>query len=248
MNRRAWWSIHVLDSWGATTLGRPFASDENRVEVPGNMVDDGVSLKILRTSHGLTTTLARTSSINPADDNFTSDPQYRILQNRVGCPTSTANVFLTFKEISILDQTLVSWYEALPPFMKSPNSCPPELHDVRNILKWRYLNMRMISHRAVVLDTTGRQLPFNNLGSEEQDVVRQCRNIAAESIFAIQVEWRPNKMCGWNAVWFLFQACLVPLMALAVESEQHEEYMKWQEQVVLVIELCDMMNRWSLVG
>ena len=156
--------------------------------------------------------------------------------------------FLAFKEISILDQTLVGWYEALPPFMKSPYPCPSELHDVRNILKWRYLNMRMILHRAVVLDTTERQVPFRNLGSEEQDVVRQCRNIAAESIFAIQVDWRPNKMCGWNAVWFLFQACLVPLMALAVESEEHEDYLKWQEQVVVVIELCEMMDSWSLVG
>lgn len=79
--------------------------------------------------------------------------------------------------------------------MKSPHPCPPELHDVRNILKWRYLNIRMILHRAVVLDTTERQRPFQNLGSEEQDVVRQCRNISAEPIFAIQVDWRPNKMC-----------------------------------------------------
>ena len=43
LNRRTWWSIQVLDSWGSTTLGRPFASDENRVGLPGNMVDDGVS-------------------------------------------------------------------------------------------------------------------------------------------------------------------------------------------------------------
>jgi len=37
-------------------------------------------------------------------------------------------------------------------------------------------------------------------------------------------------------------------MALAVESEEHEDYLKWQEQVVVVIELCEMMDRWSLVG
>lgn len=53
MNRRTWWSIHILDSWGST-LGRPFASDENRLGLPGSMVDDGVSPQNLSTSLALT--------------------------------------------------------------------------------------------------------------------------------------------------------------------------------------------------
>jgi hypothetical protein len=64
--------------------------------------------------------------------------------------------------------------------------------------------MRIILHRAVVLNTTERRIPFSSLDAEEQEIVRRCREIAAELIFSMQAEWRPNKMSGWNAVWFLF--------------------------------------------
>ena len=43
VNRRTWWSIFVLDSWGSTTLGRPLMSDENSTQIPKNMIDDRVS-------------------------------------------------------------------------------------------------------------------------------------------------------------------------------------------------------------
>lgn len=153
MNRRTWWSIYILDSGVQQPWGGPS---------PGNMVDDGLGLV---PSTQPTNTSPLTHSIEFC--RIVSQIQRRLQM----CS------FLAFREISILDQTLSGWYEALPPFMKSPHPCPPELHDVRKILKWRYLNIRMILHRAVVLDTTERQLPFQNLGSEEQDVVRQCRNI-----------------------------------------------------------------------
>jgi hypothetical protein len=43
VNRRTWWSIFILDSWGSTTLGRPLTCDENGTEIPKNMIDDRVS-------------------------------------------------------------------------------------------------------------------------------------------------------------------------------------------------------------
>ncbi|KUJ24636.1 uncharacterized protein LY89DRAFT_569843, partial [Mollisia scopiformis] len=233
INRRTWWSIHILDSWGSTTLGRPQTSDENRVEIPKNMMDD------------------RFGDAPPTQPTICSPLIHSIefckILSRIQRRLQMCS-FLAFKEISILDQMLVSWFESLPSFMKPPNPCPPELHDVRTVLSWRYLNMRIILHRAVILDTTERHLSFFNLGVEEQEAVKKCRDLAAESIYSISTEWRPTKMSGWNAVWFLFQAVLIPLMALAVESEEHEDYHKWQEQVVLVIQLCGEMDRWSLVG
>jgi hypothetical protein len=38
------------------------------------------------------------------------------------------------------------------------------------------------------------------------------------------------------------------LIALAVEGEENETYTMWQEQVILAIQLCGEMDRWSLVG
>lgn len=108
--------------------------------------------------------------------------------------------------------------------------------------------MRILIHRAVVLDTTARQVPLSNLGLDEQRMVKKCRELAAESILNIKSQWRPNKISGWNAVWFLFQACLVPLMALAIEPADSEGYQEWQGLVRTGIILCEKMERWSLVG
>jgi hypothetical protein len=64
----------------------------------------------------------------------------------------------------------------------------------------------------------------------------------------MEAQWRPNKISGWNAVWFLFQACLVPLMALAVEPVESEEYQEWKTRVRTGISVCEEMGSWSLDG
>lgn len=155
---------------------------------------------------------------------------------------------LDWKEIGAYDKMLVDWYQQLPPFMRSPNPCPSSLQVVRAVFNWRYQNIRILLHRAVVLDATIRQIPFASLEAEEQKVVAQCRKLAAESIQSIKNEWRPTKMSGWNAVWFLFQACLIPLMALATESPEDPSFATWRAEVQTGISLCESMAMWSLVG
>ena len=151
-------------------------------------------------------------------------------------------------EISTHDKLLVGWFENLPPFMHSSNVCPEPLRVIRSVLKWRYQSIRILLYRAVMLDATMRQIPYTSLGEEEQKLMAQCRRLAADSISCIRLEWRPTKMSGWNAVWFLFQACLIPLMALATEPAGGEEHPKWRELVKVGITLCGDMSSWSRVG
>lgn len=158
------------------------------------------------------------------------------------------NAILNYDELRFYDDMLLSWFQNLPPFLRSPSTSGADLEDARLVLKWRYQNIRFLLHRPTVLDTVIRKAQFETLSQEDQAIVSRCRDIAADSIFSIQVEWRPTKICCWNAVWFLFQACLIPLMALAVESTEHSEYQNWCNQLQVGIAVCDDMSQLSPHG
>ncbi|OKP13740.1 Lactose regulatory protein LAC9 [Penicillium subrubescens] len=158
------------------------------------------------------------------------------------------NSLLDDSEIQFYDDMLLSWFETLPPFLRLPDPNVPDFQDARVVLKWRYQNIRFLLHRPLVLDTVIRKTPLHCLSTNEQAIVSRCRNIAAESILSIQEEWRPNKICCWNAMWFMFQACLVTLMALAIEPTDHPEYPNWCNQVQIGIVTCEEMSKFSPVG
>lgn len=165
------------------------------------------------------------------------------IQNRL-----LVNSVLNAKELQFYDDMLVSWFEGLPSFLRSSDPSAPDLEDARLVLKWRYQNIRLLLHRPIILDTVIRKTQTRYLSPSEQAIVTKCRDIAADSIFSIQTEWRPTKICGWNAVWFLFQACLIPLMALTVESPENSEYQSWSDQVQTGITVCNDMSQLSPVG
>lgn len=155
---------------------------------------------------------------------------------------------LNIAELDHYDNMLVSWFEDLPEFLRSTKIPAPGLQDARAVLKWRYENIRLLLHRPLVLDTLLRQTPFHNLSSDEQTVVKKCRELAAEAILSIQCEWRSNKISCWNAIWFLFQACLVPIMALAIEPPETENYQSWISQAQMAIATCTSMSDLTLAG
>ena len=143
---------------------------------------------------------------------------------------------------------LVSWFEALPHFLRLPDPNAPGLQDARLVLRWRYQSIRILLHRPLILDTVLRKIQFHHLSAPEQGIISKCREIAAESIHSIQSEWLPNKICCWNAIWFLFQACLIPLMALAIEPTGSDDYQSWYSQVRIGIAVCGNMSELSPAG
>ncbi|KAJ5364024.1 uncharacterized protein N7496_009737 [Penicillium cataractarum] len=233
VKRRNWWAIYVLDTWGSTTLGRPSVALSSLVDAPKNILDDqrGELSPNEPTIHA------------PLIHNIQLCKIINRIQDRL-----FINSLLDDHEIQLYDDMLLSWFEALPPFLRSPDPNVPDLQDARVVLKWRYQNIRFLLHRPLVLDTIVRQTPFHCLSTNEQAIVSRCRDIAAESILSIQAEWRPNKICCWNAIWFIFQACLVPLMALALEPTDHAEYQNWYHQVQIGITICREMSQFSPVG
>lgn len=114
-------------------------------------------------------------------------------------------------------------------------------------MKWRYQNLRAVLYRPVLLnlaycgnDTTASQ--------EDLIAVNTCRAIAKQTIEDIAREWTPNQMLGWNGVWFMYQASMIPLVSIFWESWNTRLVQECQFQIETVLEAFEGMADWSLAA
>lgn len=147
---------------------------------------------------------------------------------------------------SNMDGQLVNWYSNLPWLLRTTDPCAEPLYIARCIMKWRYQNLRMLLHRPVLLT-----MASNSVGAQaaEQDfaAVETCREMAKATIEDISREWTRNQMSGWNAVWFLYQAAMIPLVSIFWEWNS-PQVPEWQKQIETILELLDAMEDWSLAA
>lgn len=118
------------------------------------------------------------------------------------------------QEMSHADTLLLDWWENLPPVLKDHEPCSESISTVRTVMRWRYLNQRMLLYRPTLLSYAMRRVPYIALRSEERTAIGKCREVAELSIQNIAATAQFNQLCGWNAVWWTFQASLVPLLGL----------------------------------
>ena len=145
-----------------------------------------------------------------------------------------------------MDGELVNWYSNLPWLLRTTDPCAEPLYIARCIMKWRYQNLRMLLHRPVLLTMASNGM---NTASAEQDLaaVETCREMAKATIEDISREWTRNQMSGWNAVWFLYQAAMIPLVSIFWEWNS-PELSEWQKQIETILDLLEAMEDWSLAA
>jgi hypothetical protein len=155
---------------------------------------------------------------------------------------------LEFTETLALDAHLVYWFENLPPFMHSPMPCPNWLLQPRLSAKWKYQNLRIILYRPILMEATLRRVAFQELHSDQKVCVRKCQSLASQAIENIASEWMQNQYSGWPAVWFLFQACIIPLLSLHGFRDDTQQSEDWCQQVLKAIRLFKEMEQWSIAA
>ncbi|OJD20689.1 hypothetical protein ACJ73_07975 [Blastomyces percursus] len=101
----------------------------------------------------------------------------------------------------------------------------------------------------VLLSYAMRRVPYVALREEERSVIEKCRTVAHETIRDISSATRVNKMTGWNAVWFIFQASLVPVLGLFMQITQPSMPRARSTPVVAQVEIVMValvqMQLWS---
>lgn len=156
---------------------------------------------------------------------------------------------LSPSETATYDADIIRWHDELPSILSNMNeSCPDFLRRVRFVMKWRFQNIRIVLHRPVLLNAALRRCQYANLSAEERVAIGKCRLIAAKTIEDIASECLPDLISGWNAVWFTFQACMVPLVSLFSDHSIPEEAEKWRASIEIALEFFERSKPWSIAA
>ncbi len=156
---------------------------------------------------------------------------------------------MKFEDRARLDHDLVEWHDNLPWILRSTEPCPESIYTARCVMKWRYQNLRIVLCRPVLLALANRGSDSaSSASAEELEAVAKCRAIAKQAIEDIAHEWAPNQMLGWNGVWFLYQACMIPLVSIFWEQWNAERVKECQGQIEVVLEALEGLADWSLAA
>lgn len=226
--RRTWWSVFCLDTWASMTLGRPTCG---RWE-PSTMDTNSPNLV--------------------AEDDYmaislSASIKFCLICNRIQHRFAQFNR-LTISEAVAFDQELQAWYTTLPSVLRSPTNSPSRLTIAREFMRNRYLNIRLILMRSLILYLAQSRIQKAQLSTEELHIIVTCRAVASETIDAIALYWTPNRIHVWNSAWYLFQACMVPLLSIAIETSRSdpnaESLISARASLVKALETFSEMKPW----
>jgi hypothetical protein len=226
--RRTWWSLFCLDTWATTTMGRP------------SFGQCGPAINIQPPEFGM----------NPARDSAQHAGILPLIENIKFCKIATQiqdmlaiTPLLRSEDRCNMDGQLVNWYSNLPWLLRTTDPCAEPLYIARCIMKWRYQNLRMLLHRPVLLTMASNGMT-PQVTDQDLAAVETCRELAQATIEDVAREWTRNQMSGWNALWFLYQAAMIPLVSLFWEWSS-PRVPEWQKQIETILELFDAMEDWS---
>ncbi|EHK22542.1 uncharacterized protein TRIVIDRAFT_113696, partial [Trichoderma virens Gv29-8] len=228
--RRTWWTLFCLDTWGTTTLGRPsFGRWGPAINIqPPKLVTDQ--------EHDS----AQYAGIMPLLENIKFCKIATKIQDMLA-----VTPLLNAEDRNHLDSLLVDWFNNLPWLLRSTEPCVEPLHLSRCIMIWRYWNLRMLLYRPVLLTLASKaKMPIS-----EHDIaaVEICQGAARETVDSISKGWMRQQMSGWNAVWFLYQAAMIPLVSILWQPE-NPSVAQWRAQIETILELFTAMKDWSLTA
>ncbi|KAJ2898236.1 C6 transcription factor [Zalerion maritima] len=235
--RRTWWSLFCLDTWATTTMGRP---SFGRWGPAINIRPPEFGIGNVTAANGASRDSAQHAGVLPLIENIKFCKIATQIQDLLAI-----SPLLPAEDRCNFDGQLVSWYRSLPWLLRTTDPCAEPLYIARCIMKWRYQNLRMLLHRPVLLSLASA----NSTHAAEPDVaaVDVCRDLAKQTIDDIAREWTRNQMSGWNAVWFLYQAAMVPLVSLFWQYSS-PCVPDWYKQLETVLELLEAMEDWSLAA
>lgn len=233
--RRTWWSLFCLDVWGTMSHGRPSAGrwDENTMNTH------------LPTPYGPN---------DYAAISLRASAEFCLICDKLQCRYAEFTR-LSAREVLSFDAELLAWYEAVPRVFKDRSISPPGLNIAREFMRNRYHNARVVLSRSALLYMANdrRRRHEEEIGQEQQQILNTCCSVAAEAVDDIALYWTPNRVHVWNSAWYLFQACMVPLLTIAVErslqmsgagQSPHDGMATWTASLAKALETFAEMRPW----
>jgi transcriptional regulatory protein GAL4 len=241
IRRRVWWALYNFYVGAAITFGRPLAWPASGIEValPLN-VDDrdlthlSVSLPPPRPSLTTHSAIADQARFHL----MTSEIYARV----ISLPFPSAQELLQLDE-----ERIHAWYTI---WTAGTDQVEPRFLLSRSIMEWRYRNLRVIMFRPFVirkvLQARMRQRTASEVENPTDIAISRCLAEAKSSIVSIHAFWSAGRrtcMASWYALYFLFQASMIPSVCLRNDPTSSMAQ-DWREQ--LDIALTVMQSMYSI--
>lgn len=230
IRRRVWWTMSIFDIGATITFGRPQVCPFDGVDIalPMNVHDKDLT--------------AMSSSYPPDPEEITV---YTAVRTQARFFIATNPIYLRIiskplpsaRELLQLEaQCIGSWAEKTPSYFSETAAIPPSSVFSHSVMQWRWRNFRMIMYRPFVirralLARSGRR---DNSSPESLQAYERCLEDAKQSILSISAFWAANehnRLFAWYALYFLFQAALIPCICLQNESSSSNAP-DWRDQIV----------------
>ncbi|KAK2595979.1 hypothetical protein N8I77_013491 [Diaporthe amygdali] len=235
IRRRVWWSLCVFDVGATITFSRPTVWPYEGVEVafPLNVTDRDL------TANSKSYPKER-ETITP----YTSvglQAKFHVATNRIYSRV-ISKPFATAEELRNLENDLLApWLAKLPEWFREDSVVEPRYALAHAVMQWRYRNFRIIMYRPFVirmaLATSRNGRMINNAPAAEIHAYNQCLADADITIKSISKYWATNehnRLAAWYALYFLFQAALIPCICLR-NMPLSPDAPSWCDQVTLTL-------------
>jgi len=228
-HRRTWWGLFCLDTWTSMSLGRPTCGRWD----PGAM--DAVFPSLQGPDDRAMATLRASCTLC-------------LICNRIQDRFAQFRSPLRPEEALAFDVQLQAWHETLSPLVFSAPESPHRLSTAGEFLRQRYTNVRLMLFRSILFRITADP-PRRLLSPDESRVLELCHAASAEAVDSIALHWIPNRMHVWSSAWYLFQACMAPLLCLALDKaarsmEPEEHVISWRDCVAKALQTFSDMRPW----
>lgn len=235
--RRTWWALFCLDTWACMTQGRPtcgrWESSTMDTYFPSCLYPDDQCAILLRANIEFCLIFER-------------------VQHRFAQFSRLSN-----QEVLAVDAELQTWYNSLPQETRQVDNAPQRFRFARELMKTRYYNARVILARSLILYMAHDfKRKIRDLVPEQRQMLDHCCSISSEAIDSTARYWTPNRIHVWNLAWYLFQACTVPLLSIAIErnmqqrqqeqvpSPASDRVISWQTSLAKALETFAEMRPW----
>lgn len=226
MRRRVWWCLYMFDCGAAVTFGRPLC-------VPDvSTMDARLPLNILDEDLDFDTVVSPTERQGFTmysgliwQTKFTLKTA-RLYNRLVSKPSPTA------EEALGLCRDVDEFVNTLPLYMtQSAPGLPSWFTFARYRLEWRYRNIRIITSRTFIVDYVLRESFVPS--PAEQECMDMCLENAHATIMSVRAYMTKHALTPiseWYALYFLFQASLIPLIC-AFSHPQADQMASWQTDI-----------------
>jgi hypothetical protein len=237
IKRRTWWSLICMDAWAGISLGRPsfkrwdpltmdtaLPTDHRRREddEPSNDLDGDQHRDWTGTCLRLSAEFCKISS----------KIDYRLAQISR----------LTAREVVAFDNELLTWDQSRPVAFRLGTSLPSNIRFSRDNMIYRLLIARLVVSRPLLLRLAEDPTAASTINMEDVHVLSICREAASTLIDEISANPSQNRIFVWHCSWYLFQACMVPLLSIALASRSppweiadEETINRWRKSLDIAI-------------